>query len=119
MSTFTKSYVPKWLTQDGVKPKSGHPIDKSLSCPRIKVSRSETLIWDVVKTGLLSPDFAQQTHRKNAEATDLFSISLGADGLSSTALLNQNAKAKKRESWLRCKICTSEAAEVVHTWRCY
>ena len=41
--------------------------DKLLSCPQIKLSKSQTLILDGVETGVLLPNFAQQPRRKNGE----------------------------------------------------
>ena len=35
-------------------------VDKILSCPRIKLSNSQTLILDGVQTGALPSDFAQK-----------------------------------------------------------
>ena len=33
-------------------------VDKTLSCPRIRLSKSQTLILDVVENGISLPDFA-------------------------------------------------------------
>ena len=38
-------------------------VDKVLSCPRIKLSISQTLILDGVETGFFLSDFAQQLRR--------------------------------------------------------
>ena len=38
-------------------------VDKMLSCPRIKLSNSQTLILDGVETGIFPSDFAQQLRR--------------------------------------------------------
>ena len=46
-------------------------VDKTLSCPRIKQSNSQTLILDRVETGIFLSDFAQQLRRKNADVPDL------------------------------------------------
>ena len=45
--------------------------DKILSCPRIKLSNSQTLILDGVKTGIFLSDFVQQLRRKNADVPDI------------------------------------------------
>ena len=42
-------------------------VDKNLSCPRIKLSNSQTLVLDGVETGIFTLDLAQQLRRKNAE----------------------------------------------------
>ena len=46
-------------------------VDKNLSCPRIKLSISQSIIWDGVETGISLLDFAQQKRRKNAELPDI------------------------------------------------
>ena len=46
-------------------------VDKILSCPRIKLSNSQTLIVDGVETGIFLSDFAQQLRRKNADVPDV------------------------------------------------
>ena len=53
-------------------------VDKVLSCPRIKLSNSQTLIWDVVEIGIFLSDFAQQLRRKNADVPDIYFTSLDA-----------------------------------------
>ena len=78
--------------------------DKILSCPRIKLSNSQTLIVDGVKTGIFLSDFAQQLRRKNADVPDIYFTLLDAAGFSPTLILNQNAKAKERGSWLPLRI---------------
>ena len=51
--------------------KSDSLVDKNLSCPRIELSNSETLIVDGVETEIFLSDFAQQLRRKNADVPDL------------------------------------------------
>ena len=89
-----------------------------LSCPRIKLSKSQTLFLNGVETGIFPPDFAQQLRSKNAHLPDVFSTLLDAAGISPTLILNHNAKAKERGSWVPFKIWTSEAAKAVHTGCC-
>ena len=94
-------------------------VDKILSSPRIKLSNSQTLILDGVETGIFQSDFTQQLRRKNAEVPYIYFALLDAAGISPTLILNQNAKAKERGSWVPFKIWTSEATETVHTgWCC-
>ena len=71
-------------------------VDKILSCPRIKLSNSQTLIFDGVETGIFLSNFAQQVRRKNADVPDIYFILLDAAGISPTSILNQNAKAKEK-----------------------
>ena len=79
-------------------------VDKTLSCQRIKLSNSQTLILDGVKTGIFLSDFAQQLRRKNADVPDVYFTLLHAAAISPTLILNQNAKAKERGSWVPFKI---------------
>ena len=78
--------------------------DKILSCPRIKLSKSQILNLDVVETGISLLDFAHQQLHKNADIPDLYFTLLDAAGISLPLILNQNAKAKERGSWIVFKI---------------
>ena len=89
-----------------------------MSCPRIKLSNSQTLILDGLKTGALLSDFGQQLRRKNAFVPDVYFTLLDAVGISRTLVLNQNAETKKRGSWVPFKLWKTEAAKIVHTERC-
>ena len=66
-------------------------VDKILSCPRIKLSNSQTLILDGVETGIFLLDFVQQLRRKNADVRDVYLTLLDVAGISPTLILNQNA----------------------------
>ena len=79
-------------------------VDEILSCPCIKLSNSQSLILDGVETGIFLSDFAQQLRRKNADVPDIYFTLLDAAGISPTLILNQNAKAKERGSWVPFKI---------------
>ena len=79
-------------------------VDKILSCPRIKLSNSQTLDLDGVETGIPLLDFAQQLRRKTAEVPDIYFTLLDAAGISPTLILNQNVKAKERGSWVPFQI---------------
>ena len=79
-------------------------VDKILSCPRIKLSNSQTSVLDDVETGIFLWDSAQQLRRKNADVPDIYFTLLDAAGISPTLILNQNAKAKERGSWVPFKI---------------
>ena len=76
-------------------------IDKILSCSRIKLSNSQTIILDGVDTGVLISDFTLHLRRKNA---DIYFTLLDAAGLSPSLVFNQNAKAKDRRSWVPFKV---------------
>ncbi len=79
-------------------------VDKTLSCPRIKLSNSQTLILDAVEIGIFLSDSAQQLRRKNGDVPGIYITLLDAAGISPTLILNQNAKAKERGSWVPFKI---------------
>ena len=79
-------------------------VDKILSGPRIKLSNSQTLFLDGVGTGIFLSGFAQQLRRKNAYVPDIYFTLLDAAGISPTRILNQNAKAKERGSWVPFEI---------------
>ena len=79
-------------------------VDKILSCPRIKLSNSQNLNLDGIETGIFLSDFAQQLRRKNANVPGLYLTLLDAAGISPTRILNQNAKAKERGSWVPSEI---------------
>ena len=79
-------------------------VDKILSCPRIKLSNSENLILNGVQAGIFPPDFGQQLRRKTADVPEIYFSLLDAAGISTALILNQNAKAKERGSWVPFKI---------------
>ena len=79
-------------------------VDKILSCPRIKLSNSQTLILDGVETEIFLSDFTQKLRRKNTDVPDIYFNLLDAAGISPTLILNQNAKAKERGNWVPFKI---------------
>ena len=79
-------------------------IDKNLSCSRVKLSFSQTLILDGVDTGVLFSDFTLHLRRKNAEVPDIYATLLDAAGTSPSLVLNQSAKAKDRGSWVPFKV---------------
>ena len=79
-------------------------VDKILSCPRIKLSNSQTLVLDGVETGIFLSDLAQQLRRKNADVPDIYFTLLDAAGISPSLVFNQNATAKDRGSWIPFKV---------------
>ena len=84
--------------------KADYLVDKILFCPRIKLSNSQFIILVGVGTGIFLSDFAQQLRRKNADNPDIHFTLLDAAGISPILILNQNAKAKERVSWVLFKI---------------
>ena len=77
---------------------------KILSCSRIKLSNSQTVILDGVDTGVLISDFTLHLRRKNADVPDIYFTLLDAAGISPSLVFNQNAKAKDRGSWVPFKV---------------
>ena len=56
-------------------------VDKILCCPCIKLSNSRTLKLNVVETGVLLTDFAQQLHCEYADVSDTYFTLLDAAGI--------------------------------------
>ena len=79
-------------------------VDKTLSCTRIKSSKLQTLILDGVESGVLVSDFAQQFRRENADVPDLYFTLLVAAGILPTLVLDKNATAEERVSWVSSKL---------------
>ena len=75
-----------------------------MSCLRIRLSNSQSTIWDGVQVGVLLSDLAHQLRRENGDVLDIYFILLGAAVASLTLVLNQNAKARERRGWVPFKI---------------
>ena len=74
--TFTKSHIPVWFAEEVIKQKlfaeADSLVDKFLFCPRMELSKSQTLrLLDCVRTGVLLSDFAQQLRRKISDFPDI------------------------------------------------
>ena len=67
-------------------------IDEILSCSRIKLPNSQTIISDGVDTGVLISDFTLHIRRKNIDVSDNYFTLLDADGISHFLVFNSNAK---------------------------
>ena len=78
--------------------------DKILSCSRIKLSNSQTIILDGGDTGVLISDFTLHLRRKNADVPDFYFTLPDAAGISPSLVFSQNAKAKERGSWVPFKV---------------
>ena len=79
-------------------------IDNILSCSRIKLSNSQTIILDGVDTGVLISDFTLRLRRKNVDVPDIYFTLLDAAGISPSLVFSQNARAKDRGSWVPFKV---------------
>ena len=84
--------------------KADTPIDKILSCSRIKVSNSQTKILNGVDTGELFSDFTLHLRRKIVDVPDIYFTLLDAAAISSSLVFNQSAKAKDRGSCVPLKV---------------
>ena len=84
--SFTKQELPKYKAEEpptyqidflkrdinkNLLGKTDDLMDKILSCSRIKLSISQTIILDGVDTGMLISDFTQHLRRKNADVPDI------------------------------------------------
>ena len=79
-------------------------IDKILSCSRIKLSYSQTMILDGVNTGVVISDFTQHLRRKKADVPEIYFTLHDAAGILACLVFNQNAKAKDRGNWVTFKV---------------
>ena len=78
--------------------------DKTLSCSRINLSNSQTLILDGVDTVVLILDFTLHFRRKNVDVPDIYFTLLNAAAKSPSLVFSQNAKTKDRGSWVPFKV---------------
>ena len=93
-------------------------VDKTLSCPNIKLLNSQISLLDCVKIGVLLSTSAEHLRRKNAHFPDLQFNLLDAVGISPTLVLNRTAKTKDKGSWILLKVQTAEVAKIVGS-RCW
>ena len=93
-------------------------IVRILSCSGIKLSNSQTIILDGVDTGVLISDFILHLRRKNSDVPDIYFTLLDAAGICPSLVLNQNAKAIDRGTWVPLKVWTSEAAKTAYARCC-
>ena len=78
--------------------------DKTLTCSRVKLSNSQTIILDGVDSGVLISDFTLHFGRKHIDVPVIYFTSLDAAGISPSLIFNQNAKAKDRRCWVPLKV---------------
>ena len=79
-------------------------LDKILSCFRIKLSNSQTIMLDGVDIGFLISNFTQHLPGKIADAPDIYSTLLDAAGTTPFLVSNTIAKVKDRGSWNPFKV---------------
>ena len=88
-------------------------IDKSSSCPRNKLSSSQTLILDDVETRVFLLDFAQQLRRINADFPGIYII--WRHWYTSDSDSESECQNKKERTLVFFEVWTPETAEAVHT----
>ena len=68
--------------------------DKFLSCSRINLSNSQTIVLDGVNTGVLISDFTLHLRRENVDVPDIYITLLDAAGISPYLFLTRMQKLK-------------------------
>ena len=79
-------------------------IDKILSCSRIQLSNSQTIILYGVDTGVLISDFTLHLCRENVDVSDIYFTLLDVAGIPPSLVFNQKAKTKDRRSCVPLKV---------------
>ena len=77
-----------------------HIIDLFLNSPRIKLSQSDNIILDNRDTKESIVDFVCELKRKNTDFPDIYFTILEATQLPPKLVINKNAKAKDRGTWI-------------------
>ena len=81
-----------------------HIIGLILNSPRIKLSQSDNIILDNRDTKDSIVDFVCALKRKNTDFSDFYFTILEATQLPPKLVINKNAKAKDRGTWIPFKI---------------
>ena len=101
--TYHKDTLKKEINQQ--LSTSASPLaNKILEYPRIRLSKSNTLILDAIETGVLFKDFAQRLKRKKVPMPDIYFTLLHAASITPDIVVNSNAKGKERGAWIPFKI---------------
>ena len=79
-------------------------IDLILISPRIKISQSDNIILDNRDTKESIVDFVCALKRKNTDFPDIYFTILEATHIPPKLVINKNAKAKNRGTWIPFKI---------------
>ena len=115
--TYHKDTLKKEINQQ--LSTSAYPlVNKSLESPRIKISKSNTLILDETEPVVLLKDFAEHWKRKNVPIPDIHFTLLDATSITPDIVFNSHAKCKERGLWMRFKIRTTKSAETLHARTC-
>ena len=115
--TYHKDTLKKEINQQF--PTSASPlINKFSETPRIKLSNSNTLILDGIKTGVLLKDFSQRLKRKNVPIPDIYFTLFDEASMTPNLVVNSHANGKERGAWIPFKIWTTKIAETLHARVC-
>lgn len=79
-------------------------VETILNSPRITLSNSDTIILDKRETGVDLVDFVFRLKRAKERFPDEYFTILNAIGLSSDAVVNNDAKAQDRGDWIPFEI---------------
>ena len=79
-------------------------IDLILNSLRIKISQSDNIILDNRDTKESIVDFVYALKQKNTDFPDIYFTILEATHISPKLVINKNAKAKDRGTWIPFKI---------------
>ena len=89
----------RWKTSN-----NKHIIDLILNSPRIKLSQSHNIILDNRGTKESIVDFVCALKRKSTDFPDIYFTILEATQLPPKIVINKNAEAKDRGTWIPLKI---------------
>ena len=80
-----------------------HLIDSVLNSPRIRLSQSQNIIMDTRDTKESFVDCVSPLKRKKTDCLDVYFTILEATQFLPTLVINRNAKAKQRGTWIPFK----------------
>ena len=81
-----------------------HIIDLILNSPRFKISQSDSIILDNRDTKESIVDFVSALKRKNTDFPDIYFTILEPTHIPPKLVINKNAKAKDRGTWIPFKL---------------
>ena len=79
-------------------------MNKLLESPRIKLSKSNTLILDGIEIGVQLKDFVQRLKRQNVPISDIYFTLFDAASVTPDIVINRCAKGKKGGASIHFKI---------------
>ena len=79
-------------------------IKEILSCPRIKLSLSDSILLDGRDTNVAFVNFVYALKKKNVDCPDIYYTILDAIGLNPNKIINKDAKSRERGGWIPFQI---------------